>query len=52
MICPECGHEDLDGRDWEVKFCPSYPDKCRGCEIAYNWRKCPECEHEWEIDAE
>lgn len=50
FVCPECGYESDDAREWKVTFCPSYPDKCAGCEVYEGRLMCPECMHEWEIE--
>lgn len=48
ITCPKCKSENDDG-EYEVFFCPSYPDKCGGCEIDPNRLRCIECDYEWEL---
>ena len=47
IICPSCGYSGDDTKEWVVHFCPSYPERCAGCEIHENRLQCPECDHEW-----
>ena len=49
ITCPECGYEDEDGVMRFETFCPSYPDKCAGCEVHEDRRVCPDCGYEWRI---
>ena len=48
VCCPACGYASDDTHEFVVAFCPSYPDRCAGCEIHEHRRECPECGHTWE----
>ena len=47
--CPSCGYGSDDRKEFASYFCPSYPDKCAGCEMHEDRMHCPECDHEWEL---
>lgn len=44
LMCPECGYEG-DEEDFIYRFCPSWPDKCKGCEVDTERVRCPDCDH-------
>lgn len=46
--CPECGYTSDDPREFDYWFCPSWPDKCDGCELDEHREECPMCFHKWE----
>lgn len=47
ITCPYCDFASDDLEEFELKFCPSEPDKCNGCEIdEYSWL-CPDCLNDW-----
>ena len=48
VTCPVCGYTAEDGREWRIMFCPSWPDRCAGCEVHEHRLQCPECDHVWE----
>jgi predicted RNA-binding Zn-ribbon protein involved in translation (DUF1610 family) len=48
-VCPECGYASDDRGEFVSRFCPSYPDRCAGCEVHEDRLECPECGHVWEI---
>lgn len=50
--CPHCGYESDDRREFNLYFCPSWPDRCAGCEVHEDRLECPECGHEWELKTE
>jgi predicted RNA-binding Zn-ribbon protein involved in translation (DUF1610 family) len=46
--CPACAYASDNRREFNLYFCPSWPDRCAGCEVHEDRFECPECGHEWE----
>lgn len=49
VICPSCGYTSFDTGEFVATFCPSWPDRCSGCEIHEDRRICPQCDHAWAL---
>lgn len=49
VTCPACGYSSDNHTEFHATFCPSWPDRCAGCEVHDDRWQCPECDHEWSI---
>lgn len=49
IVCPSCNYSAEPSKEWHMYFCPSWPDRCAGCEVHEDRYECPECGYDWEI---